>query len=138
MLDPFSAGVEFILGKMKQSMMMLYFKAIFAMCAVWVIAFSIAGGLVLKETQNWAVGIGSGMVVAGFSALGTFLATDLARKVKLVFPAAIAKAPELRGMEVVTQMKDKKEKGEKHEESNAVSTSTDAPTRSPADIIAGR
>jgi len=132
MLDIASAGAEFILGKMKQSMISMYLKAIFAMTASGIITFLFVCGSALVGDAPWPKAIGAGMLSSSLVIVGAFLATDLAKKVALILPKILVAQQKLQGLEEV-----KKEK--KDEASTANPSSAAVPARpDPAAILSGR
>lgn len=100
-MDPFQGLATFILGRLKESAMALYLKAIFSMIASGVISFLIICGTTLVTTRLWSVSVGTGMLVAGIAMTIAFKQSELAKKVSIVVPELEQHQEQVQGMTTV-------------------------------------
>lgn len=100
-MDPFQGLADFVLGRLKQSAMALYLKAIFSMIASGVISFLLVCGTSLVSTRLWTVSVGSGMIVAAVALTLAFKQSDLAKKISIVVPSLEKQAENVDGMDTV-------------------------------------
>ena len=63
-MDPFQAGVNFLLGRLKQTAIAAWAKFLFEMGFSALGTFLFTCGSVLVASQSWAIGCGSGMIAA--------------------------------------------------------------------------
>lgn len=86
-MNPFSALAEFVLGKMKQSAMALWFRLIFQLVFSAVVSFLFVCGSTLIATKSWPLSIGSGMMMAALSLTVLFRRSPLTKGMMAVLPA---------------------------------------------------
>lgn len=100
-MDPFQGLATFILGRLKQSAMALYIKAIFSMIASGVISFLLVCGTSLVSTRVWSISVGSGMIVAAIALTVAFKQSDLAKKLSIVVPSLEQQTEAVDGMTTI-------------------------------------
>ena len=100
-MDPFQGLAAFILGRLKQSAMVLYLKAIFSMLASSAISFLLVCGTSLVSTRQWTVSVGSGMIVAAVALTVAFKQSELAKKLAIVVPVLEGQAENVDGMKTL-------------------------------------
>ena len=108
-MDPFQGLADFILGKLKQSAMALYLKAVFSMMVSGAISFLLVCGTSLVSTRLWSVSIGGGMIVAAVAVTVAFKQSDLAKKVSIVVPSLEKQTEAVDGMTTIQKCNSAKE-----------------------------
>jgi hypothetical protein len=96
-MDPFQGLASFVLGRLKQSAMALYLKAIFTMIASGVLSFLFTCGTSLVSTRVWSISVGTGMIVASIVMVVAFKQSDLAKKLSIVIPQLEAEQLKVEG-----------------------------------------
>lgn len=66
-MDPFQAGVNFLLGRLKQTAAAAWFRFLFEIAFSAVVSFLFTCGTVLVTSRSVALAIGSGMVMAALA-----------------------------------------------------------------------
>jgi hypothetical protein len=89
-LNPFTALADFVLGKMRQSMLALWLKLIFTMVFSATVTFLFICGGTLVATHSWTIAIGSGMVMAALVLTVCFRRSPLTKGMMIVLPAGEA------------------------------------------------
>jgi len=71
-MDPFAGLADFILGRLKESLLGQWFKFLFEMAFSGLASFLFVCGCVLVTTKSWAGGAGGGMIAASVSMISLF------------------------------------------------------------------
>ena len=71
-MDPFAGLADFILGRLKESLLGQWFKFLFEMAFSGIASFLFIGGSFLVTTKSWPIGVGSGMISAAVSMISLF------------------------------------------------------------------
>ena len=89
-MDPLNALAIFVLGKMKQSAMALWFKLLFTMSFSAVAAFLFMFGTTLIGTKDWALSVGLGCISSAVCMVALFRQSKLTKGLQVVLPAGEA------------------------------------------------
>jgi hypothetical protein len=91
-MDPFQAGVNFLLGRLQQSATAAWLKFLFEMLFSAIVSFLFICGSVLATTKSPSVAIGSGMVMAAIAMTTLFRRekSKLTKGMLVVLPSAEA------------------------------------------------
>lgn len=90
-MDPFNAIGGLILGWLKNKALQGWIKLLFTMFFSAGVSFLFICGSMLVSTRDWAVSIGTGMIVSSITVTVLFRTSPLTKKMMVVLPADEAK-----------------------------------------------
>ena len=102
-MDPFQAGVNFLLGRLKQTATAAWLKFLFELGFSAVVSFLFICGSVLAATKSPSVAIGSGMVMAAIAMTVLFRREQsrLTKGMLVVLPSAEAAQELATGLQTI-------------------------------------
>lgn len=109
-MDPFQAGVNFLLGRLKQSATAQWFKFLFELGFSAVVSFLFVCGSMLATTKSWPTAAGAGMVMAAIAMTVLFRREQsrLTKGMLVVLPSAEATQELATGLQMIQKSEEKK------------------------------
>jgi len=89
-VNPLEALAEFVLGRLKQSMLSQWLKLLFELTFSATVSFLFACGTVILASNSVIAGVGSGMVMSALCMTVLFRRSPLTKGMMVVLPAAEA------------------------------------------------